>query len=88
MWSLFCPYLFLIFLTFSASGGLCLMILVCPGYLHLYFNTAGRQPYCVIYLKLMAQSQSMQKCFLRSNLKTIYIACSCISVYILDKYNY
>ena len=37
MWLLFCPYLFLIS-GFGASGGLRLVIVRFPGYLHLYFS--------------------------------------------------
>ena len=37
MWRLCRPYLFLICLSFGASGGLCFVIVAFPGYRHLYF---------------------------------------------------
>ena len=37
MWHLFCPYLFLISPSLGALEGLCFVIVVFPGYLHLYF---------------------------------------------------
>ena len=38
MWRLFCHYLFLISLSFDASGRLCFVIVAFPGYPHIYFS--------------------------------------------------
>ena len=38
MWRLRCPYVFLTFPFFDASGGLCFVIVTFPGYLHLYLH--------------------------------------------------
>ena len=38
MWSLFCHYLFLIFPSFGAPGGLCVMLVAFPEYFYLNFR--------------------------------------------------
>ena len=40
MWHLFCHCLFLISPSFSASEGLCFIILAFPAYLHLFFSVS------------------------------------------------
>ena len=42
MWRLCCPYLYLISPSFGVSGGLCVVIVVFPGYLHLYFDISWK----------------------------------------------
>ena len=41
MWRLCCPYFFLFFPPFCASGGLCFVIVAFPGYPHIFWSVLG-----------------------------------------------